>query len=455
LTAPFRKLAQQEVLEKFSEPLRAEIKKALETKEKQRNEAMKALLKTNNVPQFPEDELLKKFPALADAARPLKDAIKNKETERPKPLPQIAAVTDITPEPPPHYLLARGNYANAGREVQPGVPAVLAGAISEHGFSTGVIPLSETSTGEKLKSSGRRTALANWLTAPDHPTVTRLLVNRIWQHHFGVGLVSTPDNFGLTGTRPTHPELLDWLATEFVRTGWSVKAMHRLIVTSATYRQVSSFEFRVSGSAGETRNAERETRSGSDPEDHLFWRFPLQRLDAESIRDAMLAIAGELDLKMGGPFVPKAKTEEGQYVVNETDPGAHRRSLYLQQRRTTPVTMLDVFDGAKMNPNCVQRGASTVPLQSLALLNSDFVRARSKAFAKRVLAEAGPGTNERVARAFQLAIGRTPSRAEQSAADDFCEAQRRQYEGRADADQTLWTDFCQMLLASNSFLYVE
>jgi hypothetical protein len=478
LSAPFRKLAQQEILEKFSEPLRNEIKKALETKEKQRSDAMKVLLKTNNVAaQFSEEELLKKFPPLAAASLPLKDAIKNKETERPKPLPQIAAVTDITPEPPPHHVLARGNYANPGREVPPGVPAILAGAFSDRGWALSTAeppgsgpvsigeggPESAPSSQSQIanrksqipKSSGRRTALANWLTVADHPTVTRLLVNRIWQHHFGVGLVSTPDNFGLTGSRPTHPELLDWLATEFVRTGWSVKAMHRLIVTSATYRQVSSSEFRVSSSAGVTRNPKPETRNATDPDDHLLWQFPLQRLDAESIRDAMLAITGELDLKMGGPFVPKAKTEEGQYVVNETDSGAHRRSLYLQQRRTTPVTMLDVFDGAKMNPNCVQRGASTVPLQSLALLNSDFVRTRSKAFAKRVLAETGASTSARVARAFQLAVGRPPSGAEQSAADDFYEAQHRQYEDRADADQSLWTDFCQMLLASNSFLYVE
>src|SRR5262249_10956903 len=151
---------------------------------------------------------------------------------------------------------------NPGREVPPGVPAILKEAMAEDG-SAGVLPFSAVPAAEKPKSSGRRTGLANWLTAPDQPMVTRLLVNRLWQHHFGMGLVSTPDNFGLTGSRPTHPELLDWLATELVRTGWSVKALHRLIVTSATYKQVSSSEFQVSVSSGETRNPKPETRNST------------------------------------------------------------------------------------------------------------------------------------------------------------------------------------------------
>ena len=175
-------------------------------------------------------------------------------------------------------------------------------------------------------------------------------------------------------------------------------------------------------------------------------------LDAESIRDAMLAITGELDLGMGGQFVEKDKTEEGQYVIAETKPGAHRRSLYLQQRRTTPVTFLDVFDGAKMNPNCVQRTSSTVALQSLALLNSDFVRARAKAFGARIMREASTQP-DRLDRAFRLAIGRPPTAEERDAAEEFLRAQAPASNGAADAAQ--WTDFCQMIFASNAFLFVD
>ena len=280
-------------------------------------------------------------------------------------------------------------------------------------------------------------ALANWLTSTNNPVVARLMVNRIWQHYFGMGLVPTADNFGVTGAKPSHPELLDFLTTEFIRSGWKLKPLHRLIVNSATYRQSSIY---------------REAAYRADPDNKWLSRFSTQRLDAESIRDAMLAITGELDLGMGGPFVEKDKTEEGQYVIAETKPGAHRRSLYLQQRRTTPVTFLDVFDGAKMNPNCVQRTSSTVALQSLALLNSDFVRARAKAFGARIMREASTQP-DRLDRAFRLAIGRPPTAEERDAAEEFLRAQAPASNGAADAAQ--WTDFCQMIFASNAFLFVD
>jgi hypothetical protein len=174
----------------------------------------------------------------------------------------------------------------------------------------------------------------------------------------------------------------------------------------------------------------------------------MQRLDAESIRDAMLAATGELDSRIGGPFVAKDKTEEGQFVIVETKPDARRASIYLQQRRTTPVSFTDVFDGAKMNPNCVQRTHSTVALQSLALLNSDFVRARSKAFAARLAKETSTQA-ERIDRSFRLAIGRAPTNEEQEAAAEFLSA-----ESSGD-EAARWANFCQMIFASNAFLYVE
>jgi hypothetical protein len=241
----------------------------------------------------------------------------------------------------------------------------------------------------------------------------------------------------VTGAKPSHPELLDFLATEFVRTGWKLKPLHRLMVNSATYRQSSAY---------------RKIAHDADADNQWLWRFPMQRLDAESIRDAMFATSGELNLRMGGPFVPKDKTEEGQYVIVESQPGAQRRSLYLQQRRTTPVTFVDVFDGAKMNPNCVQRTSSTVALQSLALLNSDFVRTRSKAFSARLIREART-SQERMDLAFRLALGRLPKETERTVAAQFVAAPGT--ETRGPDDPALWTDFCQTIFASNGFLFVE
>jgi len=270
--------------------------------------------------------------------------------------------------------------------------------------------------------------------------LARLIVNRIWQHHFGVGLVATSDNFGVTGAKPSHPELLDYLATEFVGSGWSVKTMHRLILNSATYRQSS---------------ASREACFKIDPGNRLLWRYSLQRLDAESVRDAMLFVTGELDGKLGGPYVPTKRTPEGQVVVEEAPPGASRRSLYLQQRRTQPLALLDVFDAPPQQPNCTRRNPSTVSLQSLALLNSDFVRVRSRAFAQRLDREAGTDPARRLERAFQLALGRSPRAAESNAASEFLESQAAYYTGKPNTGESVWTDFCQILFANNGYLYVE
>jgi len=266
------------------------------------------------------------------------------------------------------------------------------------------------------------------------------MVNRLWQHHFGVGLVATSDNFGVTGAKPSHPELLDYLAREFVSSGWSVKAMHRLIVNSATYRQSSAL---------------REACFKIDPENRLLWRYSLHRLDAESVRDAMLFTTDELEGKVGGPYVPTKRTSDGQVVVEEANPGARRRSLYLQQRSTQPLALLDVFDAPQQQPNCTRRNPSTVSLQSLALLNSDFVRVRSRAFAQRLDREGGVDQARRLERAFQLALGRSPRTAESNAAREFLESQSVHYAGKPNASESVWTDFCQILFANNGYLYVE
>jgi hypothetical protein len=452
LTAPFRKLAQEEAIEKISEPLRGELKKALATREKERSDAMKQLLKTNDsIASIKDEVLINRFPELAPGYATLEEAISKKQAAKPAALPQIAAATDITPDPPPHHVLSRGNYNNPGREAAPGVPAVLCRANDSFRWTAPGHP-SLSATNRALTnsasvantrhpaSSGRRTALANWITSPENPMFARLTANRIWQAHFGVGLVATADNFGLTGARPTHPELLDWLARQFIESGYQVKALHRLIIESATYREAGVL---------------RPDAFAKDPEDHLLWRYPLRRLEAEAVRDALLAVSGEIDNTVGGPAVPLDKTDEGQFVVNEEKPGAKRRSLYLQQRRSRPATFLDVFDGVKFNPNCAIRVPSTIPLQSLTLLNSDFTRARSKAFAERLAHECGNAVDEKWNRAFLLAWGRPPTATEHSDAIRFLETQQSLYSDRPDAAACAWTDLCQMLMAANAFLYVE
>lgn len=432
IVAPFRKVILNENLEKLTEPDRSKLRKALETKEKERTDDMKALLKKHEALwQIKDDGVMGRFPELGAGYNALTESAKKREGERPVQLPQIATVTDPAIEPPLHHILVRGNYAAEGDAVQPGVPAIL--CTPDNSYRA-------TALDENQKSSGRRLALARWLTSAENPVVARVLANRIWQRHFGDGLVATVDNFGVTGSKPTHPELLDYLATRFIQSGWRAKDLHRLIVTSAAYRQASGL---------------REDAYAADPDNKLLWRFRLQRLDAESLRDAMLFVSGELDLKAGGPYIPADKTDEGQFVVNERSVGAKRRSLYLQQRRTKPVTMLEIFDGAQTGLNCTRRSSATVPLQSLALLNSQFVRERSKAFARRVRPQAGKDQATAIHVAFRHAMGRLPSMEERRAAEEFLENQSSQYAGNDTIQEAVWTDFCQMLVASNTFLYVE
>ena len=439
LTAPFRKQLLDENLAQLDASLRTAIQKALDAKEKERTEEMKSLLKTNAaLVDIGEDVLQKRFPAFAAASEPIRQAIKKSEAAKPAPLEQIAATFEPTNAPPVHHLLVRGNHAKEGKEITPGTPAI---------FQTEANPASSYQPpADGSKSSGRRLALAHWLTSSNNPIVARVLVNRIWHYHFGQGLVGTLDNFGQSGARPVCPELLDWLASELIQSGWSLKHLHRLILNSATWRQ------------------------SPDPlnSDSPVTRSQPRRLDAESLRDAMLAVSGELDLTLGGPYVPTKADKEGQVIIEEKAPGAYRRSMYLQQRRTAPVSFLSTFDGPVHNPVCIQRVSSTVALQSLSLLNSEFVRLRASGFANRIMArpnfDAPEATNHKAGRsklksalrfAFELAYSRPPTKQELSNAKDFIKEQNIIYDGQPDAAVRVWTDFCQMLLASNAFLYVD
>jgi len=436
LTAPFRKQVLDENLAPLGVSLRKAIQKALDTKEKERNDAMKALLKTNAaLVDISNEALGNKFAAFSAAAEPIRQAIKKREAEKPAPLDRIAATFETTNTPPLHHLLTRGNHAKEGKEIAPGTPDF---------FN---VSFERTATNESaLDSSHRRLALAHWLTSSNNPIVARVLVNRVWHYHFGQGLVSTVDNLGQSGARPASPELLDWLASEMIQSGWSLKHLHRLILNSVTWKQVS-----------DPMNA-----------DSPLTRTQPRRLDAESLRDAMLAVGGELELKAGGPFVPTKTDKQGQVIVDEKQAGAFRRSIYLQQRRTAPVSFLSTFDGPAHNPVCVQRVSSTVALQSLSLLNSEFVHLRARAFARRVIGSAAfrplqsnddearrSGLKPALLYTFELAYNRAPTTDELSAAEDFVREQSAVYRDQTDADVRVWSDLCQMLLASNAFLYVD
>ena len=196
------------------------------------------------------------------------------------------------------------------------------------------------------------------------------MVNRMWQHHFGTGLVSTPGNFGKMGAAPVNQPLLDWLSTEFVRQGWDMKAMHRLIMTSSVYRQSSHAD------------AERQDK---DPDGALLSRFPLHRLDSDAIRDSILKVAGRLDLKPFGPPDPVKVMPDGEVVGTGDAKSGQRRSIYMAGRRTQPITLLDTFDTPFMNPNCVKRAQSTVSSQALELMNSDLLRQASRYMAGRII----------------------------------------------------------------------
>ncbi len=348
---------------------------------------------------------------------------------------RIAWITDSTATPPDVFLLDRGEYSQPKDNVEPAPISVL---------DDDQNPMEISSPSGGFPSSGRRLAWARWVTKPDSRAASlmaRVQVNRIWQYHFGTGLVSTSENLGMSGSEPSNQALLDWLAQEFVRSGWSLKSLHRLIVRSAVFRQSSLAN---------------EDCLKVDPYNRLLWRYPMRRLDAEAIRDAQLAISGELDITHDGPYVATTRNGAAEVIVPEDKPGAFRRSIYLQQRRSQGLSLLNVFDAPMMVVNCTHRPVTTMPLQSLSLLNSDFAVKRGQSFAQRIHREAGESAEARVRRAFVLAIGRECSDEELLETLQFTRDQRQGYAGEGDAAESrAWSDFCQLLLASNACLYLE
>jgi hypothetical protein len=282
----------------------------------------------------------------------------------------------------------------------------------------------------------------------------RVIVNRVWQHHFGEGLVRTAGDFGVRSEPPTHPELLEWLASDFVAHGWSLKRLHRLILTSAVYQQAATF------------SAEHAKR---DPENRLLWRMPTRRLEAEVLRDTMLAVAGTLNDASYGPAFKPPIAAEAQVARNlkspypddaQDDPATRRRSVYMFHKRVIPYPLLQAFDRPDSLQSCNRRENTTVAPQALALLNDAFVRARALDFADRLANECGADNQRLVEAAFRLCFSRFPTPSEQSASEDFIQSQteRRQSRGAESGDECrrqALADYCQAMFGLNEFIYVD
>ena len=375
--------------------------------------------------QILQEEVLKRM-AGNDLAeyREAQREIQVLEDGRPEPYPTARTVTEDSRDPLPSYFLHRGDPGTKGSRMEPGVLTVA--ARMEPSFPTAP---------ETARTSWRRKHFAEWTASTDNPLASRVMVNRIWQHHFGEGIVRTPSNFGKTGMLPSHPRLLDWLALEFADAGWSVKHMHRLMLNSDAYRMASRD---VPANLEKDRN------------NTFFWRQSRNRHEVEVIRDQIMAVAGTLNRAVGGPAVrPYIDPTLFQSSTDRTwpgmaigDPESWRRSLYVFSKRSIRYPMFEAFDQPDMVSSCSRRTRSTVAPQALLLMNNAEVLVQAKHFAQRVAVEAGASADAQVDRAFELALSRKPHGEERARALAFLES-----------TPTGLVDLCQTLFNLNEFLY--
>jgi cytochrome c553 len=431
---PLEKEIIEKKLAKYPPGLRDELRLMLATPPAKRNARLKHLAEKYefyvNIDPNDHDNLLKDtYPEYRKAAEETESktlALRSRMRAWPS---SIRALWDRG-DPSPTYIYKRGDFQNAGRLVGPGVPSVL---------TDGKTSFVVTPPWPGAQKTGARLALARWLVRPDHPLTARVWLNRLWQHHFGSGIVATVENFGRSGARPTHPELLDWLALQLIERGWSTKAIHRMAMTSNTYRQSS----RVTPEA-----------AAHDPRNELLARMPLTRLDAEALRDAILFIAGRLDETYYGLPVLLFVRHDG--MVMTPDPSAkERRSIYLQQRRATVHTMLDLFDYPQMGPNCSQRANTAVAPQALYLLNNTLIRTLADALAERVRMEAGDRLADQIDRLYGLALSRPPTAEEKGIILGELEKAYEAGSGRPDDRKRLLARLCHTIINSTAFIYVD
>jgi len=375
---------------------------------------------------------------------------------KPAPLPEGQFMIDLGRTAPATHILLKGNLETPGEEVQPGFLSILDPTDAKVTPPAGV------------NSTGRRSALAAWLTDSKNPLVGRVFVNRMWHYHFGKGIVATPGDFGLMGARPTNPELLDYLTATFIENGWSMKKLHRMILLSNTYQQSADFS---------------EVAAKADPDNKLHWRWDRRREEAEAVRDTMLQVSGLLNTKMGGPgvFPPlppgavsklSATAAAGGWMTEQDPANAYRRSVYIFVRRNLRYPMLQEFDSANTFESCDFRKDTVTAPQSLELMNNGEILHWAQNFAGRVLNDSGLTPQAQIDRAFRLAYGRAASAQEQKMAADFLAKQTPIMSARLAADSkpplppnlpaaidparaAAFVDLSQALLDSNEFLYIN
>ena len=452
--------ALEKELTKFPEDQRDKLREAYQAPADQRTDEQKQLLAMNpSVSDISPGVLYQYNPMAAEELKKIDARIA--EVVAKKPFQDFIPVLNEVPgQVPVTYLFHRGDPSQPQDELAPGGLTVC---------SPPGEPLAIAPNNPEFPSTGRRLALARWITGPGNPLTARVIVNRVWLNHFGRGLVNTPADFGAMGETPSHAALLDWLARDFVAGGWKLKRLHKLIMTSTAYRQSSE------------RDA---SKAALDPDDRLYWRMPVRRLDAEAVRDRVLATSGVLNDRMFGPPVPVKEDSVGQIVVGVDVPAdaeapvghdAFRRSVYVQVRRSQPLAMLHAFDQPVMETNCERRVVSTVATQALMLMNSEFILRQAGYFAARVRKEAAGDPTRQVQAAWQMAFGRSVEPAELERALAFLAAQSSSApaaapavaaagaEGAQPADAKSaeqppvdpLVSLCQVLLSSNEFLYVE
>ena len=370
------------------------------------------------------------------------------------------------PDPPTTFVLEGGDPKKRGKVVQPGFLSALTG----HSEPARLEEVGHDGVSRPIRNPTK--VLAEWIASPENPLTARVMVNRIWQHHFGRGLVRTPNDFGRNGSGTDYPELIDWLATRFIRSGWSVKSMHRLILQSNTYRQ-------------SMHHPEFDRFRKIDPENRYYWRWNMLRLEAEAIRDSVLAVSGRLNPLMGGPgFFPRIDKDLLEGAVTWFEPSTpearNRRSLYMYQQRSLVLPLVKVFDGTQLDESCAAREVTTVTPQVFVLFNSRFAHEQSRRLAGRIIAEVGDDPRQQLEQAFQLALQRSPTPSERTDGLEFLGAARpvsgdlkdtvslttggggsidddrgnpaaRQ---KTDSEGTL-ADLCLALFNLNEFIYIE
>ncbi|HEY8462249.1 MAG TPA: DUF1549 and DUF1553 domain-containing protein, partial [Blastocatellia bacterium] len=442
---------------------------ALAKEEKLRSDEEKRLAKeAQSMLEIKWDELVASMtPEDRENRAALRRRMHDIELYAPDPLPKALAVADTLNPIPQVNILKGGDPHRPGEEARPRFPSVM-------------LPVDAPSEAEikpvqigGFKSTGRRLALAKWLTGPDNPLTARVMVNRLWHHHFGRGIVATPNDFGRNGQQPTHPELLDWLAVEFSQSqGWSLKRMTEMMVLSNVYQQSSAID---------------EAKAKIDIDNKLLWRMNRRRLDAEAIRDAVLAVSGDLTEQLGGPSI-KVPLEPEVYDTIFTeyepdnlwpvhpDPRQHtRRSLYLIRKRNVRLPLLAAFDAPDLMAVCGARQTSVHALQSLTLMNSEFMLRQSRALAERLFKEAGSDERAMISRLYELALARKPRPAELRLTQNFLKEQAALIRARIargeaasklqdlpggpngmdEAAAAAWVDLCLATMNLNEFVYIK